>query len=66
MSESFSILEEESLINKDLSDNLIKMVGFRNIIVHDYEKINYDILYNVLTNRLKDIEEFLELIKNLQ
>jgi len=42
------------------------MVGFRNIIVHDYEKIDYDILYDILKNKLKDIEEFLlEIKKNL-
>lgn len=66
MSEIFSILNEESVIDKDLSDELSKMVGFRNIIVHDYEKIDYDILYDILKNKLKDIEEFLlEIKKNL-
>lgn len=66
MSEIFSVLNEEGVINKDLSEELSKMVGFRNIIVHDYEKINYDILYDILKNKLKDIEEFLlEIKKNL-
>jgi len=34
------------------------MVGFRNIVVYDYEKINYDIVYKILQERLKDIEDF--------
>lgn len=35
------------------------MVGLRNIIAHDYEKINYDIVYEVLQKGAKDIEEYI-------
>lgn len=58
MSEAFYILSEERLIPDGLTKKLIKMVGFRNIIVHDYEKIDYAIVYDVLQNKLKDIENF--------
>jgi len=64
--EAFSILEEEKIINKNLSENLMNMVGFRNIVAHDYEKINYDILYDVLKNKLEDIEEFAKIIKSIK
>ena len=63
MSESFYILNEEKIINSDITEMLIKMTGFRNVIVHDYEEINYDIVYDVLKNRLKDIEKFLKIVK---
>jgi uncharacterized protein YutE (UPF0331/DUF86 family) len=63
MAESFIILNEEGIINKELVEQLIKMVGFRNIIAHDYEEIDYDIVYDVLHHRLKDIEKFIEIIK---
>ncbi len=39
------------------------MVDFRNIIAHDYKKIDYDIVYDVLQNKLKDIEKFVEEIE---
>ena len=65
MGENFSILEEEDIIDKDLTESLIKMVGFRNIIVHDYEKMNYDILYDVLKNKLEDINKFLKSIEKI-
>jgi uncharacterized protein YutE (UPF0331/DUF86 family) len=65
-SENFYILEEEKIITRGLSENLIKMVGFRNIIAHDYEKVDYDILYDILINKLKDIENFVRLIKRLR
>jgi uncharacterized protein YutE (UPF0331/DUF86 family) len=65
LSESFYILQEEDIIDETLTSNLVSMVGFRNIIAHDYEKINYDIMYNILQNRLNDISNFIKEIENL-
>jgi len=65
MTENFYILEEEGVIGRELAQNLVNMVGFRNIVAHDYEKIDYDIMYDVLINRLKDIEEFLRAIEKI-
>lgn len=59
MSEAFYILNEEKIIPQDLTEKMVKMTGFRNVIAHDYEKINYDILYEVLQKGLKDIDNFL-------
>lgn len=61
--ESFEILEEEKVIPLDLVEKMVKMVGFRNVVAHDYEKIDYDKVYDVLQNRLGDIEEFVSEIK---
>jgi len=65
MTENFYILEEEGVIRQELAENLVNMVGFRNIVAHDYEKIDYDIMYDVLVNRLKDIKEFLRAIEKI-
>lgn len=62
LKESFYILEEEKIISTELTNKMTKMVGFRNIVAHDYDKINYDIVYDVLQHKLKDIEEFLKII----
>ena len=58
-SESFHILNEEKILSNDLTEKLVKMAGLRNIIAHDYEKINYEIIVDVLQNRLGDIKKFL-------
>ncbi len=64
--EGFEILEEEKIISVELCEKMVKLAGFRNFIVHDYEKINYDIVYDVLQNKLQDIEDFiLEIKKSL-
>ena len=60
LGETFYILEEEKIIDTKLREELVKMVGFKNIIAYDYEKINYN-----LQNKIKDIENFGEIIKKL-
>lgn len=40
------------------------MARFRNIIAHDYEDLDFGIIYDVLQNHLQDIEDFLLVIKN--
>ena len=60
MTEAFYILNEEELISEELTKKLVKMVGFRNIIAHDYEKIDYDIVLDVLKNKMKDAEAFIK------
>lgn len=63
LSESFHILSEADIIPQGLMEKMIKMTGFRNAIAHDYDKLDYDIVYDVLQNRLKDIEDFVKVIK---
>lgn len=65
MSESFCILGEERLIDEKLVEKMAKLVGFRNIMAHDYEEVDYDIVYDILQFRLKDIEEFLDSVEKL-
>jgi len=64
-SEAFDILREKKIISPELTKELIKMTGFRNILVHEYRKLDFGIVYNILQNKLKDIESFLkEVAKN--
>ncbi len=63
--EAFDILCEAGIIPPELAQRLVKMVGFRNVMAHDYEAVNYDIVYDVLHNRLADIEEFLKKVASI-
>jgi len=62
LSETFIILEEGKIIGKKLCQQLVKMIGFRNILAHDYGEIDYDIVYDILKHRLADIREFIRII----
>jgi len=33
------------------------MIGFRNVLVHDYLDIDLSLVYDILINRLKDFEK---------
>jgi len=56
--EIFSALRDEKIISEKLADNLIGVANFRNILVHDYEKIDREIVYEKLRNNLDDFENF--------
>jgi len=60
--ESFVSLAEAGIIPNDLSDSLQRMVGFRNLVVHDYQNINIAIVENVLKQGLDDLLRFTELM----
>jgi len=61
--EGFEILGEEKIITPKLVEKMAKMAGFRNFIAHDYERMNYNIVYDVLQNKLSDIDGFIKEIK---
>lgn len=61
--EVFQMLEKAKYISSALSQHLQHMVGFRNIAVHEYQKINLDVVRNILEHRLDDFRLFTECIK---
>jgi uncharacterized protein YutE (UPF0331/DUF86 family) len=52
-----AFMEEKNFISIDLREKWIRMVGFRNILVHDYLEVDRKIVYEVLQSRLGDLEE---------
>ena|SRR3989338_4994761 len=62
LKENFTLLETKGILSSELSSKLQKMVGFRNIAVHDYTAINASVLKSVLAKDLKDIEDFYTLL----
>ena len=60
--ESFAILSREKTIPVDLGERLQKMVGFRNIAVHQYRDLDIDIVETVIARRLDDLLGFAQVI----
>lgn len=54
----FGCLEKNGVLSQTISDKMKKMVGFRNIAVHDYQDIDVAILRAVVAHHLKDFEDF--------
>lgn len=55
----FVFLEEAKIISSELSKHMQSMVGFRNLAIHDYQKISLSVLDYILKNRLSDFKEFI-------
>jgi uncharacterized protein YutE (UPF0331/DUF86 family) len=58
--DAFGLLAGGGLVDADLAERLQKMVGFGNIAVHDYERLNLQIVRSIVTERLHDFERFCE------
>ena len=58
LKDNFRLLFENKIIDKNISQKIQKMTGFRNIAVHDYQSLNINILKSILSKNLKDLEDF--------
>ena len=56
--DTFAVLMEHRVINKNLFKTMDKMARFRNVVVHQYEKIDPAIVVSILHNNLKDFETY--------
>lgn len=56
--EAFDLLERAGHLDPSLATRLRKMVGFRNVAVHDYQKLNLDVVRAILVERVDDFLEF--------
>ena len=54
----FVILGEEGVIPAALQPKLVEMAQFRNLIVHDYARIDLAVVFGILNRRLGDFDEF--------
>lgn len=63
--DAFDILHENGLIDGDILHKINDMIGFRNIAVHNYQKLNLNILKKIIEIHLKDFDEFIGFILNI-
>ncbi|WP_434284290.1 type VII toxin-antitoxin system HepT family RNase toxin [Clostridium botulinum] len=57
--DAFEVMNHNGLISDDLLKKIKGMIGFRNIAVHNYQKLNLSVIQKVIEEHLKDFEEFL-------
>ncbi|MDX2504268.1 MAG: DUF86 domain-containing protein [Gammaproteobacteria bacterium] len=65
MADAFTGLVKEGIISVDTEEKMRKAVGFRNIAIHEYEKINWAIVYAIATERMVDFRVFAKTISEL-
>jgi uncharacterized protein YutE (UPF0331/DUF86 family) len=56
--DTFTVLEKAGELTPDLADRLRGWAGFRNILVHEYLKIDHAIAFRAIRDELGDLERF--------
>ena len=61
-SELFYLLQENGYLSADLTEKMIGAVGFRNLIVHEYGKMDLTRMFEVAQQDAKDLNDSLATI----
>lgn len=62
-SELFKSLEKESILPESFTKKMIKITGYRNVLVHDYLEVDRHITYQNIQKRLADLSKFAKYIE---
>ena len=57
---AFELLSASKLMEKSLAEKMMKMVGFRNLAVHNYQSINLEIVHSIVTKHLDDFRQLVQ------
>lgn len=60
--EAAQILFGKEILDKDAMELLKKMIGFRNVVGHDYINLDKEVVYFILTEGKQDIQKILSKI----
>lgn len=61
--DAFQVLFEQNVLTDDLNKRCQNMAGFRNILVHMYEKVDLADVYGILKKHLDDFTLFARAVK---
>jgi uncharacterized protein YutE (UPF0331/DUF86 family) len=62
LAQTFTTLSQRGLLEPVLAERLRRMVGFRNVLVHQYQDLDPAVLEAVLTHHQDDLRGFVEVI----
>ena len=60
--EMFYLLEENGYLDNEITEKMVKAVGLRNLVVHEYGKIDLERIFEVTQKDIIDLNEFLKSI----
>lgn len=64
MTSVFSVLAKLGWISDEISKKMKKSVGLRNIMIHQYDQINWKIVHEVTHEHIVDIKNFVKQINS--
>ena len=65
MGQAFEALARAQVIDSELATRMRKSVGFRNVMVHNYDDVNWEIVYAICSKHLDDFKSFARVFSSL-
>jgi len=62
MNEFFYLLHGRDIIPANIQEAMVKAVGFRNLVAHEYARLNLRNVHEIATTGIHDLESFIGLI----
>lgn len=56
----FALLHRHQVLSADMASSLVRMVGFRNLAVHDYQELDMAIVQAIIEKQTQDLLDFSE------
>jgi uncharacterized protein YutE (UPF0331/DUF86 family) len=56
--DAFMLLQAAGILSVNLATRMQRMVGFRNVAVHEYTRLNLDVVLAIITTQLDDFRTF--------
>jgi uncharacterized protein YutE (UPF0331/DUF86 family) len=60
--DAFSLLQTAGILPADITERMQRMVGFRNVAIHEYTRLNLEVVHSILTKQLDDFRIFSSMI----
>lgn len=60
--EMFYMLQENGYIPQDVTEKMVAAVGFRNLVVHEYARVDLEEVYRVAHDHIDDLLRFLRAV----
>ena len=60
--DTFEILQDNRIITTEMCEQLKAMIGFRNIAIHNYQRLNLKIIQAIIEKNLKDLLSFTDVV----
>lgn len=62
--EAIDILGESRILPDDFAYEFARIAGFRNFLAHDYEKVNYEDICQVMFKQLDEVKKYIGFIES--
>lgn len=56
--DAFALLQTAGMLPADLVQRMQRMVGFRNVAIHEYARLNLEVVHSIITKQLDDFRIF--------